>query len=125
MGVDPDEVTRALGLFPTETRKAGAERAPGKVWHHHDWSIRSGVSETEIDAAKHFEDLFAILQPHIADINAFTKRWHVTPSISWVVYVFADEQAPNGVIPPQTFRILCELDAWLNVSLYFDRQALG
>jgi len=121
--LEPKQVAALVSIEPTECHAAGDERIPGAAWRRSHWTLRSKTPENEIDASVHFEDLIAQLKPHLEDLKKVAKL--ATPTVSWVVRVFADGQSPNGVIPPEALRTICELGAVLNVSLYFDRQRLG
>ena len=123
MRMNPDDITEILSVQPTTAHKAGEERVPGAIWKYDSWALRSGVIESELDAAKHFSALFSILGGRGASIRELAKR--VDPVISWVVNVCADEQTPIGVIPCSVLAKIAEIGADLNVSMYFDSENMS
>jgi hypothetical protein len=116
--LDPDEITRRLGIEPTLTRRAGEERAGGKVWRHDFWELTSAVGESEIVADTHFRALLERLGPHFDTIRGLDSE----PTISWVVHVGPDEATPDGILSAFVLARIAELGASLNVDMYFDAQ---
>jgi hypothetical protein len=118
LGLNPDEVTAAVGVSPTDAHRAGDERAPGVVWRHHYWRLKSGVAEEEIDAATHFAALFTKLEPRLTAIRELADR--CAPVVNWVVHVGPDERTPAGSIPRVILGKCCDIGAALDVDMYFD-----
>jgi hypothetical protein len=120
MGIDPDEVTRLLGIAPTKTRKTRRQEASGGPWSHDLWELTSPVDEDEIVAEKHFEALFERLEPCARAIRDLALRCE--PVVSWIVQAGPDESAPVGVISSATLGKIHDIGACLNVDMYFDAQ---
>jgi hypothetical protein len=116
--VDPEAITRRLGIEPTEFHKSGDERAPGLSWRRDSWQLTSEVDENEIAADTHLRALLNRLAPHFDTIRGLDSE----PTISWVVHVGPDEATPDGLISAFTLAKIAELGACLNVDMYFDAQ---
>jgi len=108
----------SVPIKPTECHAAGDERLPGVPWRHDHWAIRSSYPEGEINAAAHFDNLLNLLRPHFAELKKIGAS--AAPTISWVVFVGADGETPNGVLSASILKDICELGADLNVSLYVE-----
>jgi Domain of unknown function (DUF4279) len=118
IGLDPDEITRRLGIKPTLTRRAAQERAADEVWRHDFWELTSEVGENEIVADAHFRALLKRLAPHFDAIRQLDSE----PTISWVIHVGPDEATPDSLISAYTLAKIAELGACLDVDMYFDAQ---
>ena len=83
--LDPHEITRLLGISPSETLRAGDARPPkpGRVWEHCGWYLTSSGVVASRDLRRHLDwlldqiaekqDIFAMFTSHgyLVDIPCF------------------------------------------------------
>jgi hypothetical protein len=117
---DPDSLTRATGVLPTETQRAGDPLSPplplGRTRVRSSaWIVRSAATDP-IFLEPHVESILEHLRPGWdALVNAC--RWHRV-SLNCVLNCMPDQTTPAVHLNPSAVRALAELGAEVDIDLY-------
>ncbi len=114
INVTPDEITKAIGITPTETWKLGdlSEKTTLRK-KHNGWRISTGYHQ-DFDLEKYIKQLFEILLPKSEIITTFCRENELDCELSCAAYVIDETPSTNF-----SKKIISDL-AKLNASLDFD-----
>jgi hypothetical protein len=82
--VDPELVTRALGVTPTRTAKRGEVRRPGAPPVKETYWYWSTTRSNELDGASYLDDILDLLDAHQADVEhlRYSHGLHVVATVN-------------------------------------------
>jgi hypothetical protein len=115
--LDPDEVTRQLGLQPTESWRAGEPSRlvrPARFYSDNAWRLHSGLPATT-DLEEQVKSLLTRLEPVWKAAVALGKGHYA--EFSCVVYSYGGDR-PAISFDNDVVRQIAELNAALDVDLY-------
>jgi hypothetical protein len=114
----PDEITKQLGVEPTETRIKGEHRTIGKGKHAQErlnkenaWLLKSELSR-DVPIEKHLEHLMNKIKPHKQNFIDVAKKYEL--QFNCAVYYY--EANPGISLESNIMKEISELD----IPLYFD-----
>jgi hypothetical protein len=93
--VQPEAITKIVGLEPNETALAGAKRrTPMLIPRQNMWKVTSGVSaKNRLD--DHFASLFARLSPYAEQIRDLVTNGDVTAALVVVRHIEPGSEVPE------------------------------
>ena len=112
---DPDEISRATGLTPSEVRRKGdTPRAGAATLKKSSWSIDSGLTPSD-EFHEHLDDLLGRLRPGWTALCALGKKHesHVEAAI-----YCRQAQGPLVQVSPEHGAAIAELRATLGFDIY-------
>ncbi len=118
--IDPDEVTKRLGIMPTEVCRKGHARNPGNpnsfVYKRNMWGLSTRCYIDSRDTRRHLDWLLARLSDKALEINELVRLGaEVTISAYW-----ASASGQGGpMITPEQSSQLGELGIELWYDVYF------
>ena len=118
--VDPDEVTRALGVAPTEVKRKGS-RIPGRVPRFNMWIYGSEHYSGEIvDVAEISNELVKQLLPKASVIKSLKAEYNAELYLEVVLHISCNESISTPAIgfTSPTIEFLSEVGAYIDVDTY-------
>ena len=76
---EPPEVTRVLGITPTDIVRSGDTHGPSKraaTYKINGWFLSSESSVSSQDSLRHIEWLLALIEPRCAQLSALREQGH-------------------------------------------------
>ena len=113
---DPAEVTRAVGIEPTSTRRP-ADPTP----HQTSWELSTGrVQDDIIDVYELSSDIVGKLAPQELKIRAVIKRLGLKAILQIVLWISMDESKSTPAIgfEPAVVRFLSAVGASVDIDTY-------
>ena len=112
--LDPDEVSRTLGIEPTSSGRRGGPLRRGRVLSRGFWCVSTRDDCDSDDASEHVARLASMLGMDPPAIVAAVGRYEAR------VYIYWDLQDGNGgpVLTPPALAWLAQVGAELHVDLY-------
>jgi hypothetical protein len=112
---EPDEITRATGLTPSEVRRKGDEpRLGAAILKRSSWSIDSGLTPSD-EFHEHLEDLLARLRPGWDALRALGTEHEA--GVEAAIYC-RQAQGPLVQLSPEHGAAIAELRATLGFDIY-------
>lgn len=114
--LEPEEITTALGIVPTETWKVGDLISKKATFHHkqNGWSLKSKL-EDSATLEDHVESVLEQLKPSWQPLVKMCTRYYT--EIECVIYVFGDD-SPAIHFNRETLKRISELNAEIDIDLY-------
>lgn len=115
--LEPEQITRLLGIIPTRAFKAGDKRGQSGIWKHGYWGITSQDNIDSRDLGVHLEWLLGQLEPKQAEVVELTHK----PDIKADVFCFWELEAVNVGIEfsPEFMGRMARLNLKLGLDTYF------
>jgi len=115
--VIPDEVTKALGIRPTETWALGDVIGPTIRKHkNHGWRFDADIDDNK-DTAAHLKNLVDMFYARRSELATVRERYDATIELTIVVYSY-DGDRFDVYCDSKTILKLCEMNAGLWVDVY-------
>lgn len=116
-GFSPEEVTRAIGLAPTKTWRAGDLVQGTQVRRRHDGWVFGLPYRRAHDMEALLKELLDALGPYAARIAGAIEKFRLKSTISFGVYIDVRGQTPSCFFTAGTLTRLANLRADLNIDL--------
>lgn len=117
-GFDPDEITRATGITPTKTWRAGDRIQSTTLTRAHDgWSLATPREEC-LDAGSQIKELLRSLGADLAGLPRLRRELALEIEIACALYV--SSETPSMHLDRETLRIVERLAAEIDFDLYLD-----
>lgn len=112
---EPDDITRATGLTPSEVRRKGDQPRPGAaILKQSSWSIDSGLAPSD-EFHEHLEDLLSRLRPGWSTLRELGKEHDAV--VEAAIYC-RQAQGPLVQVSPTHAGAIAELGATLGFDIY-------
>jgi Domain of unknown function (DUF4279) len=117
MNVNPDEISRVIGLTPTKTWRSGEERANSDLrWEHDGWML-STSEQASLDLAAEIQKLLESIRTRTKEINRARNQFKLDAEIGCSVYI-EDHQAPVVHFDREILKAASELGADIDIDIY-------
>ena len=115
--LEPDKVTKALGLTPFKSFKRGDQRTETKKWPHGYWGITSENEVSSTDLALHIEWLLDRLEPAGSQLKMIMAE----PSVKSDISCFWESRTGHGgpSFGPKLLGRIAALNLELGLDIYF------
>ena len=87
-----DDITRRMGIAPTESWHRGAPGRFIRPLPHSGWCLRSRIPESNVTLSAHLQDVLALLMPRADIVRALSDTYG-----TWLVCVGAYTEASPGL----------------------------
>jgi len=114
--IDPDEITKLLGIQPTKVRKKAQPRQK-----YNSWEYSSGKEASEvIDVYKMSSAIIEALYPKMGDIAKIVKEKNLFSELQVVLWISMDDSISTPAIgfEKETIAFLTKVGASIDVDTY-------
>ena len=114
--LDPVQITRDLGISPSETWMSGESTVPGGLIKHkqNGWAVDSRLPKSAT-VEQHAEDILTTLAPVWKKFIQLSKNYYV--ELSCVVYSNGGDRPELG-FNNKVVKQLAEMDAHIDIDFY-------
>ena len=117
---DPDEITKFLGLEPTNIMRKGS-RIPGKIPKMNSWELSTDqVTDEYIDIYELSTQVVSILKPKLDLIIESKSRFNAEPRFQVVLTFSSNEESSTPAIgfEIETTKFLGAIGAFVDIDTY-------
>ena len=117
---DPDEITKFLGLEPTNIMRKGS-RIPGKIPKMNSWELSTDqVIDEHIDIYELSTQIVSILKPKLDLIIESKSRFNAEPRFQVVLTFSSNEESSTPAIgfEIETTKFLGAIGAFVDIDTY-------
>ncbi len=111
----PDEMTKFLGILPTETWVIGDSVGRALLKRKENGWCLSTNDNTDLDLAKHVISLLDILVPKAEILREMSRKSHLEAEIDGVAYI--DEEPPRIHFSQETLSKIVQLGAAVDIDI--------
>ncbi len=115
--LNPDDITKYIGIEPTSVDASGAKSDLNKPVLS-SWELSTATVTDAIDVYKLTDDLIKKIEPAKGKILEICKSHNLSPRIGVVLVLSVDkgQGAPEVGFGARTIRFLAEIGAFINVD---------
>ncbi len=115
--LNPDDITKYIGIEPTSVDASGAKSDLNKPVLS-SWELSSATVTDAIDVYKLTDDLIKKIEPAKGKILEICKSHNLSPRIGVVLVLSVDkgQNVPDVGFGARTIRFLAEIGAFINVD---------
>ncbi|MEO8286018.1 MAG: DUF4279 domain-containing protein [Chloroflexota bacterium] len=119
--LDPEAVTRALGISPSTSFRRGQERATNKKWNHGHWGLTSEGNVSSTDLELHITWLVDQLLPVQDRLRDLLHSGDYEGKIMADIFCYWESATGNGGpgFSPELMGKLSSLGLSLELDIYF------
>jgi hypothetical protein len=110
----PAELTRRIGLEPTEAWTKGEKNKYGKRYKHNSWRLSSGLAKTK-DIETHVDSILRLIEKSKQGFLEVCRDYH--PTLYCVVYSYGGDR-PAIYFRNDVVNELSLFNAYIDVDLY-------
>lgn len=114
--LEPEKITKSLGINPTRGYKRGEKRGKKNVWPHGIWMLDSSGKLDSDDPIKHIEWLVEILEPARMKLIEIALDENIDAEIC--VFWIMSSSHEVLTITPNWFQRIASFNIRLELSIY-------
>lgn len=114
--LDPDEITRSLGISPTQVRRKGERRSGASVWTENMWAYE--VFPSQRDSWSSLSDGLTSLLNEVLPLKTRLQSFASANKIYLWCGHFTTDFDGGPTLPPELLKLLGEFGVGLELDTY-------